>query len=88
MGMFYSGFSKNAIPYWIYLILLVPGLVIATQTLNLTTVDIRKTISFNISGPLCLGFASLYCYNRKIRIEEINNILLVMGCLLYTSRCV
>lgn len=79
MGMFYSGFSKNAIPYWIYLILLVPGIVIATQTLNLTTVDIRKTISFNISGPLCLGFASLYCYNRKVRIEEINNILLVMG---------
>lgn len=79
MGMFYSGFSKNAIPYWIYLILLVPGIVIATQTLNLTTIDIRKTISFNISGPLCLGFASLYCYNRKVRIEEINNILLVMG---------
>ena len=79
MGMFYSGFSKNAIPYWIYLILLVPGVIIATDTLNLTTIDIRKTIMFNISGPLCLGFASLYCYNRKISIEEINNILLVMG---------
>ena len=79
IGMVYSGFSKNAVPYWIYLFLLIPGVIIATQTLNLTTVDIRKTIAFNISGPLCLGFASLYCYNRKIRIEEINNILLVMG---------
>ncbi|WP_298119954.1 O-antigen ligase [Flavobacterium sp.] len=79
MGMFYSGFSKNAVPYWIYLILLIPGVIIATYTLNLTTVDIRKTIMFNISGPLCLGFASLYCYNRKISIGEINNILLVMG---------
>ena len=79
IGMIYSGFSKNAVPYWIYLFLLVPGVIIATQTLNLTTVDIRKTIAFNISGPACLGFASLYCYNRKIRIEEINNILLVMG---------
>lgn len=79
IGMVYSGFSKNAVPYWIYLFLLVPGVIIATQTLNLTTVDIRKTIAFNISGPVCLGFASLYCYNRRIRIEEINNILLVMG---------
>jgi hypothetical protein len=79
IGMIYSGFSKNAIPYWIYLFLLVPGVIIATQTLNLTTVDIRKTIAFNISGPVCLGFASLYCYNRKIRIEEINNIIFVMG---------
>jgi hypothetical protein len=79
IGMIYSGFSKNAVPYWIYLLLLIPGVILATQTLNLTTVDIRKTIAFNISGPVCLGFASLYCYNRKIRIEEINNILLVMG---------
>lgn len=79
MGMFYSGFSKNALPYWIFLILLIPGIIIGTQTLNLTTLDIRKTISFNISGPLALGIASLYCYNRKITFEEINNLLLIMG---------
>ena len=79
LGMFYSGFSKNAVPYWIYLVLLVPGIVLATQTLNLTTVNIRKTIMFNISGPLCLGFTALYCYNRKITIQEVNNLLLVMG---------
>ena len=79
MGMYYSGFSKNAVPYWIFLILLVPGIIIGTQTLNLTTLNIRKTILFNISGPICLGFAALYCYNRKIRIEEVNNLLLVMG---------
>lgn len=79
MGMFYSGFSKNAIPYWIYLLLLIPGVIIATHTLSITVLEIRKTIMFNISGPLCLGFASLYCYNRKITIQETNNLLLVMG---------
>jgi hypothetical protein len=79
MGMFYSGFSKNAIPYWIFLILLIPGVIIGTQTLNLTTVDIRKTIAFNISGPICLGFSALYCYNRKITIDALTNLLLVMG---------
>ena len=79
VGMLYSGFSKNALPYWIFLLLLIPGIVIGTQTLNLTTLDIRKTISFNISGSIALGFASLYCYNRKISYQEVNNLLLVMG---------
>ena len=47
LGMYYNGFSKNAVPYWVFLILLIPGLLVATETLNLTT-DLRKTISFNI----------------------------------------
>ena len=58
IGMFYSGFSKKAIPYWVFLLLLVPGILIATQTLNIDT-DIRKEIVFNISGPVyfrnCFG---------------------------------
>ena len=78
LGMFYSGFSKNAVPYWIYLLLLVPSVIIATNVLNVQT-NIRTTIAFNISGPVCLGVASLYTYQRKITIQEINNILLVMG---------
>ena len=90
IGMLYSGFSKNALPYWIFLILLVPGIIIGTQTLSFQADNIRKTILFNVSGPLCLGFASLYCYNRKITIEELNNILLLMGlpiisCMVYLT---
>jgi hypothetical protein len=78
LGMFYSGFSKNAIPFWIYLLLLLPGVVIATETLNLQT-DLRKSIAFNISGPVCLGIASIYNYNRRITFSQINNILLTLG---------
>lgn len=78
MGMYYKGFSKNALPLWIYLLLLVPGIIIATETLNLTT-DIRKAILFNISGPLCLGVAGIYCYERKILFPHLNNILLAIG---------
>ncbi|MBC7523062.1 MAG: O-antigen ligase family protein [Flavobacterium sp.] len=78
-GMYYSGISSKAIPYWIFLLLLVPGVIIGTQTLNLTTLDIRKTIIFNISGPICLGFASLYCFNRRVTISELSNILLMIG---------
>ena len=75
LGMYYSGFSKSALPYWIYLLLLLPGVIIATETLNMQT-DVRKAIAFNISGPVCLGIASLYCYNRKILLSQLNGILL------------
>ncbi len=78
LGMYYSGFSKDAVPFWIYLLLLLPGVIIATETLNMDT-DIRKAIAFNISGPACLGIAAIYCYNRKILISHVNHILLMIG---------
>lgn len=88
-GMYYSGFSKGAAPYWIFLLLLVPGVVISTFTLNFDT-DLRKAIAFNISGPVCLGMASLYTFRRKILLTEINRILLSMGlpilsCMVYLT---
>jgi hypothetical protein len=79
LGMFYSGFSKNAVPYWVFLITLLPGVFIATQELSLQSESIRKSIFFNISGPVCLGIASIYCYNRKITMEQMNRILLYMA---------
>ncbi len=78
LGMYYSGFSKNAIPFWIYLLLLLPGVLVATETLNLKS-DLRNSLSFNISGPACLGIAAIYAYNRKIKFSQLNNILLTMG---------
>lgn len=78
IGMYFSGFSKGAAPYWIFLLLLVPGIVIAAFVLDFDT-DIRKTIAFNISGPVCLGIASLYTFRRKIPLDQMNSILLSMG---------
>jgi hypothetical protein len=89
LGMYYSGFSKGAAPYWIFLLLLVPSVVISTFALNFDS-DIRKAIAFNISGPVCLGLASLYTFRRKISLEEINQILFSMGlpilsCMVYLT---
>ena len=84
LGMYYSGFSKNAVPFWIYLLLLLPGVIIATETLNMQT-DLRKAIAFNISGPLCLGIASLYCYNRKISLSQLNGILLAAALPIFST---
>ena len=78
IGMIYSGISKNAVPYWIYLLLLVPGVIIGVYALDYGA-NIRKAIAFNISGSACLGVAALYCFNRVFTIKEINNLLLVMG---------
>ncbi|TRX13496.1 O-antigen ligase family protein [Flavobacterium gawalongense] len=88
-GMYFSGFSKGAVPYWLYLLLLVPSVVFTTFVLDFDT-NIRTTIAFNISGPVCLGLASLYTFRRKIALEQMNNILLSMGlpiisCMVYLT---
>lgn len=84
LGMYYSGFSKNSIPFWIYLLLLLPGVIVATETLNLQT-DVRKAIAFNITGPVCLGISAIYCYNRKISISNVNGILLALGLPIFST---
>lgn len=77
IGMFYKGFSKNAIPIWFYLLLLVPGIILSTFTISLET-NLRKAIIFNIIGPVCLAVCSIYCYQRKLNQKQMDNILLVM----------
>ncbi|AWK07325.1 hypothetical protein HYN56_01545 [Flavobacterium crocinum] len=74
LGMIYSGFSKNAFVYWLFLLLLIPGVVLSTSSLDFNT-DIRKAIAFNISGPVCLGISSIYCYQRKISFEKLKDII-------------
>lgn len=78
IGMLYRGFSKDAIPYWIFLLLLIPGVLVGVYGLDYTA-DVRKTISFNISGPVCLGISALYMYKRYVTVEQISKILLTIG---------
>ena len=78
IGVFYNGISKGAFIYWIYILLLIPGILIGAEVLSFHT-DIRKTIAFNISGPICLGIAALYTFQKEITISKVNNILLFMG---------
>ncbi len=73
IGMIYCGFSKNALLYWLFLLLLLPGVVLSAISLNYDT-DIRKALAFNISGPVCLGIAAIYCYQRKITFDRLKDI--------------
>lgn len=78
VGMVYSGFSKNALPFWFFLIILIPGIIVANDTLDLN-VDFRKKIAFNLSGPICLAIASIYAFEKKMTINEMGNLLLLLG---------
>ena len=78
VGVYFTGISKNAIPYWVFLLLLIPSVILTSTELNYA-ISLRKEISFNVSGPVCLGICSIYTYNRKVTIAQINNILFCIG---------
>ena len=78
IGIYFSGVSKNAVPIWLYILFLLPGLVIGYYTLDGLD-SVKNAISFNISGPLCLGLSALYCYTRKVSFKQINELLLLVG---------
>jgi len=77
IGMFYKGASAKTIPYWIYLLILVPGIIMASITLDYDVV-FRKAIAFNLSGPVCLGVSALYCYYKKISTAQFNNVIIML----------
>ena len=74
IGMLFRGFSKNAIMYWIFGLLLLPGVIYGFFTLNFET-DIRKAITFNIIGPITLTVSAIYCYQRIVTFQQIKNII-------------
>lgn len=78
LGMVYSNFSKSALIYLFFLILLIPSILITTSYGNIGT-DIKKVLFFNLSGPVCLAICALYAFGRKINYNDLQKILVVMG---------
>ena len=79
MGMFYDGISGKGYPYFLYLILLVPAVLVASTTLGYD-LNFRTSIAFVLSGPVCLGISALYCYDKKVT-EEV--LLQIVTCMTY-----
>lgn len=77
IGMIYRGFNRRSWPFTLYLVFLVPGILFSAINLNYET-NVFSAISFNLSGPVCLGIAALYCYNRKMPVERLQGILLAV----------
>ncbi|NMH86338.1 O-antigen ligase family protein [Flavivirga algicola] len=72
-----KGLNRGTYIYFIYLFALIPGVIVASWTLNLGT-NVRTAITFNISGPVCLGIAAIYCYNNRISLKNLQSVLLAM----------
>lgn len=79
LGMFYLGFKRNAAPYVVYLLLLLPGILVSFEEIA-HDVNFRKAVFFNLSGPLCLSVAAVFMYGRTITFHEM---LKVMDYILY-----
>ncbi|WP_432410004.1 O-antigen ligase family protein [Rasiella sp. SM2506] len=70
IGMFYQGFKRSSLTYFIYFLLLLPGVYISFLNQELDN-SFRQTILFNLSGPLCLTAAAMYCYGRSLKLQEL-----------------
>ncbi|MEY8848364.1 O-antigen ligase family protein [Psychroserpens sp. XS_ASV72] len=75
IGMFYKGISGRAYPYFLYVLLLVPSIFVASTTLSFDA-NFRTNIAFVLSGPVCLGAAALFTYDKKITFNQLNKVLL------------
>lgn len=84
LGAFFDGIPKIKNPYWIYLLLLLPSIIIGITTIE---IDIRKKILFDILGPFCLGICAIYTYKRNISKTDLDNILLSFGLPLICCCC-
>lgn len=77
IGMFYKGTSARTTPFWTYLFILVPGIIVASVTMSYEA-EFRKLIAFNLSGPVCLGVTAIYCYYKKIKKKDFQKVLLML----------
>lgn len=78
LGMLYKNLKNKAWPFVVFILLLIPGILFAAINLNYGA-KVANAIGFNLSGPICLGIAAIYCFDRRItrkRLQEILNALL------------
>ncbi|MCB0464635.1 MAG: O-antigen ligase family protein [Aequorivita sp.] len=74
MGIFFLGFKKNAFPYVLYLLLLLPGVMVSYDLIAYDT-NFRTAVLFNLSGPISLSLASVFIFGRTITLNKFLNIL-------------
>lgn len=78
LGIYFKGFAKNAAPIWVFTLLLFPALFVGMISIGHDP-RFRQLVLFNLSGPLCLIVSSLYCFNHKITLNRVYEILLSIG---------
>src|SRR5690606_28678149 len=74
LGIFYLGFKKNAFPYVLYLLLLLPGILVSYESISYDA-NFRNAVLFNLSGPICLSIVSVFIFGRTITLNKFLKIL-------------
>ncbi|CAM4098199.1 O-antigen ligase family protein [Gillisia limnaea] len=77
IGMFFKGTSSKTVPFWTYLLILFPGVIIGALSMSYDA-PVRNQIAFNLSGPVALGVSALYCYYKKIKKEDFQKVILML----------
>ena len=77
LGFSFKPISLKAWPYFVILLLFIPGIILTINTFFFE-IDLRKKIMFNLLGPFTLVCASLYTYNKSITLKRLNEILYVI----------
>lgn len=86
LGMLFEGFKMKALPYFLYILLLVPGIFVLGTSVSYDT-NIRTAIAFNLSGPICLGVSALYCYDKPITFKNLKTVLFYAALPLISTTC-
>lgn len=74
IGMYHHGIKRGAWIYFVFIILM--SLSVYITYLNIPIGEnFRKTVLFNLSGPLSLGTVAIYCMNRQISFKGLLGIL-------------
>jgi len=76
-GLYFHDFKRSANIYIIFLLLLIPGVLVTFFDISYET-NFRKTILFNLSGPLSLFASAMFCYQREIKLSQYLRILDIM----------
>lgn len=74
LGIFFLGFKKNAFPYVLYLLFLLPGVLVSYDAISYDA-NFRTAVLFNLSGPLCLSLASIFIFGRTLSLKQFLKIL-------------
>ncbi|CAH8295186.1 O-antigen ligase-like membrane protein [Mariniflexile fucanivorans] len=78
IGLFTVKKQSQPIAYIIYMLLLIPGIFVAAFNMSEST-TLRTAIAFNLSGPICLGIVSVFCYKLKVSYNNIHKIFFTMA---------
>jgi O-antigen ligase len=78
LGILYKGFKLEAWSILLYVLLLIPGIYIAYLNFDFLDESFRKTILFNLSGPLSLFATALFAFQLKFDFKKMMRLVDIM----------